>query len=392
MAQIESYKKNGKTFYRVINLYIGRDENTGKKKYKKKAGFKRKADAQLWIGKILELVEKNGTKSIYSREMTFGELYKLFLEHQRRNTTPANVQRLQQYMKHQVLPYLRNKKLKDIKVAYLQELVYQWHDNYKTYAQLRRRVSQVFGYAVSLEIIDTNPMAKTLLPRAKPDNETKLKFWTKEELHIFLDAVDEFGTPYMKIFFRLLSFTGMRRGEALALTWDDINFKKRELSITKTASTNEQMQTYIKNSPKTQSSIRTIVLDRMTLQLLKQWRNVQKEELLLYGYNSNDNEQLVFNYLKTNKVFDIKEPNRWMNDIIRKYNDGKKKTEQLPRITPHNLRHTHISLLLEAGVPLKEVSERVGHKNSKITFEIYAHVNKTQKKNAIEQFEKFMEI
>lgn len=83
-----------------------------------------------------------------------------------------------------------------------------------------------------------------------------------------------------------------------------------------------------------------------------------------------------------NNIYRPQAVNDWLNYLIKKYN--------LPLITPHNLRHTHVSLLLEAGVPLKEVSERVGHKDSKITMEIYAHISEEQEEKAVNTFMTFM--
>ncbi|MDR0922056.1 MAG: Arm DNA-binding domain-containing protein [Lactobacillales bacterium] len=83
MAQIESYKKNGKILYKVKNLYVGKNEITGKFKYKNKAGFKTKKETQLWISQTLLNVEKNGISNEMNDIETFEELYHLFLEHQR---------------------------------------------------------------------------------------------------------------------------------------------------------------------------------------------------------------------------------------------------------------------------------------------------------------------
>ncbi|GGI66287.1 site-specific integrase [Enterococcus alcedinis] len=75
-------------------------------------------------------------------------------------------------------------------------------------------------------------------------------------------------------------------------------------------------------------------------------------------------------------------PNQWLTSIIRKY--------KLPRITPHHFRHTHASLLLQAGIPIKEVSERLGHKDITITLEIYSHVMPEEKEKTATKFASFV--
>lgn len=74
--------------------------------------------------------------------------------------------------------------------------------------------------------------------------------------------------------------------------------------------------------------------------------------------------------------------NNWLNYLIKKYG--------LPHITPHHFRHTHVSLLLEAGVPLKEVSKRLGHKDGKITLEIYSHVMPKEEEKTATKFADFV--
>lgn len=289
-------------------------------------------------------------------------------------------------------------KIKDIKPAYLQKLVYKWHDKYKQYDYIRKMASQVFKYGVSLELIDSNPMAKTLLPRKK-DEQTSLKFWTKEQLIKFLQATKEYGNPKFIAFFRLLAYTGMRKGEALALNWGDIDLFKHKVHIHKTIAMDEFNKHYLENTPKTRNSIRTITIDIETVKTLMKWKNEQRERFLYRGINTNKPEQLVFSserILKDGSINSILSPslaNGWMNSIIMQYNAKQTKEEdKLPKITIHNLRHTHVSILLEAGVPIKEVSERVGHKDSKITLEIYAHVSEKQEEKSAEIFANYMAL
>lgn len=380
MATIEDYKKNDKTYYKVRNLFLGRNERTGKKKYKDKAGFKTKKEAQLWIGKVLEEVEKHGVSGEQSDVQTYNDLYQLFLEHQRKNTKPSTVAINRRYIEGHVLPQIGKMKLKDIKPAFLQKLVYQWHDKYKQYAYIRKVASQVFKYGVSLELIESNPMAKTLLPRPK-ECEKKLQFWTRQELNTFFEKLEDFGNKKQLTFFRVLAYTGMRKGEVLALQWQDIDFIKRKIKITKTIGMDEYNKQYVSSTPKTKNSIRTITIDEETVTMLKNWRIQQKQDYLLLGFNTTSEEQFLFTD-KQNRIYVPQTINDWLNYLIKKYD--------LPRITPHNLRHTHVSLLLEAGVPLKEVSERVGHKDSKITMEIYAHISEEQEEKAVDTFIEFM--
>lgn len=380
MATIETYKKNDKTYYKVRNLFLGRNELTGKKKYQDKAGFKTKKEAQLWIGKILENVEKHGVSGKQQDIKTYEDLYLLFLEHQRKNTKPSTVAINRRYIEGHVLPRIGKMKLNDIRPAFLQTLVYEWHDKYKQYAYIRKVASQVFKYGVSLELIENNPMAKTLLPRQK-ECEGKLKFWTKSELNHFFKCLNDFNNLKQLVYFRILAYTGMRKSEVLSLQWRDIDFLHHKIKITKTIGMDEHNNPYVSSTPKTKNSIRTITIDDETISLIEKWQKHQKSDYLTLGFNTANEQQFLFTDSKNN-IYRPQAVNDWLNYLIKKYN--------LPRITPHNLRHTHVSLLLEAGVPLKEVSERVGHKDSKITMEIYAHISEEQEEKAVNTFMTFM--
>ncbi|EAF6815807.1 site-specific integrase [Listeria monocytogenes] len=380
MATIEDYKKQNKTFYRVRNLFLGRDEITGKKKYKDKSGFKTKKEAQRWIGQALEATEKYGVSGQQQNIQTYKQLYLMFLEHQRKTTKPSSVAINRRFIEGHVLPIIGNMKLKDIKPAFLQTLVYEWHDNFAQYAYIRKVASQVFKYGISLEIIETNPMSKTLLPRPK-EAEKKLQFWTRQELKTFFEKLKDYGNPKIHAYFRLLAYTGMRKSEVLSLQWGDINYHTRKIRISKTIGMDEENKKYVSDTPKTKNSIRTITIDEESLHILSEWQNHQKDTFQLLGIDTTNPLQFIFTD-KKNHIYYPTAVNDWLDYLIKKFG--------LPRITPHNLRHTHVSLLLEAGVPLKEVSERVGHKDSKITLEIYAHISQEQEERTMDTFMKYM--
>lgn len=154
----------------------------------------------------------------------------------------------------------------------------------------------------------------------------------------------------------------------------------KEISINKAKSKGEGYRTIIQ-TPKTSSSIRTIKLDDKTLQILKLWKKRQKQDLLILGHNSLNSEQLIFSnpdntYLSATSI------REWLLRVQKNYN--------LKPITIHGLRHTHCSLLFESGASIKEVQERLGHKDVQTTMNIYAHVSEKAKDSAAEKFSNFM--
>lgn len=153
------------------------------------------------------------------------------------------------------------------------------------------------------------------------------------------------------------------------MTWQDIDFIKGTIDINKTVSIGYHNKVIITDG-KTKSSNRTIALDKETIQELKQWKQEQARELLKRGYNAMNKKQLVF----SNRY------NRHLEkNIINKKLYMYSKACNLPRITPHGLRHTHATLLFESGASIKQVQTRLGHRNARITIDIYTHITKDKR-------------
>lgn len=135
-------------------------------------------------------------------------------------------------------------------------------------------------------------------------------------------------------------------------------------------------------TPKTKNSIRKIVLDADTLRDLKQWHNYQRVSLLATGNPVAKNKQLVFSS-NENTLYNPTIDRAWLDSIY-------KQDETIKKITSHGFRHTHASLLFEAGATIKEVQERLGHADITTTMNIYAHVTESAKERTADLFAKFM--
>lgn len=380
MTQIKKYnKKDGSTAY-SFNLYVGRSPRTGKNVYRKRQGFKTKKQAQIALADLIKDVDQNGVDPKDSGIETFNDLYDSWVKQQRTKVKPSTMIMDKNVAEKHILPFLGSYKLSAIRVIDCQNLVNEWYEKgYKSYKLYRTLTGQILRYGEAMELISSNPMAKTLLPRKKEEKE-KLKYYTKEQLEHFFDCLKDNGDYKKFAYFRLLAFTGCRKSEILALQWKDIDFQKKTVSITKTVAFDEKNNAVLQ-SPKTGSSVRSISLDDETLTILKKWHIMQRTDYLSRGYNTSGNEQLLF----TNRYNAIQAPNsvtQWLSGLVKKYD--------LPKITPHHFRHTHASLLLQAGVPVKEVSERLGHKDISITLEIYSHVMPEEKEKTASKFANFV--
>ena len=377
MAKVTKYKKNNGQVAWMFKGHVATDPRTGQKVNTTRRGFNSKQEAQQ-VHDELAYEIKYGVKKKAS-EMTFEDLYEEWITHQRSSVKPSTVAISVRFAKNQILPEFGKLKLTDISVPYCQKILSKWHAKYKMWDSIRKQTGQILAYGVSMEYIDSNPMRKTIRPKHK-EYEEKRKFYTKDELNTLLDAFRDFGNTKQNAFFRLLAYTGMRKSEVLALQWKDIDMFNKELHVNKTVAIDEHKNIIIQ-TPKTKASRRTISLDKGTLAILNDWKIQQRTEYLKLGYNTSSEEQHVFTTLK-NTLYIPNTVNDWLRYILKKYN--------LPRITPHGFRHTHASLLLEAGESVKVVQQRLGHENSKVTLDIYAHITNNAPKKTGQDFADMM--
>jgi integrase len=187
-----------------------------------------------------------------------------------------------------------------------------------------------------------------------------MKTWTAAELRRFLAHVE--GERLYGAWV-VAATTGMRRGEVLALRWRDVDLTLGRLSISQQVTTLGNRP--VVSSPKTAKSRRLVALDPATVEALRGHRVAQAEERLLMGPGYRD-EDLVFAWPDGRPIHP---------DVFSQWFDRHLQAAGLPRIRLHDLRHTHATLALAAGIHPKVVSERLGHSTISITPDTYSHVS-----------------
>lgn len=381
--KIISYKnKKGETRYK-LRVFLGYDPVTGKKYETTRQGFITRTEAKNKASQLQiefssgKLTRKNATIK------TFQELFDLWFESYQTTVKQSTATDCWWLYKRYVKPKFGKLKIEKINVPFCQKAVNYWHKRYRQYRHIKNLTAQILNYAINLEIIDSNPMKKIVVPRSLEQKSSEENFYTRDELKYFFECLESIGDKRYITFFRLLTFTGLRKSEALSLQWKDINYKDSTVKIYKTLYFDARAHRVIVQAPKTTSSEREIELDAKTISLLKSWRLDQRERLLKSGINSMTSDQFLFTQMATNKLLIPNRANDWLNWIYKKYPQK--------RITVHGFRHTHASLLFEAGASIKEVQDRLGHSNSKTTLDIYTHVTQRAKRDTAEKFAKFMD-
>ncbi|MBK5348534.1 tyrosine-type recombinase/integrase [Bacillus sp. TH44] len=381
---IKAYNlKNGEKRYQ-FQIYIGIDPLTGKQQRTTRRGFKTKKEAELDLARIKLEISKGTFRKIQAE--TFEEIFNLWIQHYEKTVEQSTFTKTSTIFKKHIIPLLGEYKIEKISVEICQQCVNKWSTKLKKFRVVKSYASKVFDFAMKRDYILSNPFTLVEIPRIKKnsftDQETeKENFYTREELIHFLNCLEKEDNFKAYTLFRLLAFSGMRKGEALALTWNDINFTNQEIKINKAISRGKNNKLYIKS---TKTGIaRTIKMDNQTLEILKNWKESQKQDYLSIGYNTLQKDQLVFSNEK-NEFLQPTKTRKWILQAQKKYH--------LKQITTHGLRHTHCSLLFEAGASIKEVQDRLGHSDIKTTMDIYTHVTQKAKEEAIQKFESYLQM
>lgn len=377
-SAIKAYKKkDGKTYY-MFKVYLGSDPMTGKPQYTTRRGFKSLKEAEIALARI-QLEIANGTFQKRTYE-TYREVYDAWIETYKDTVEESTLNKTLKYFEHHILPEIGNYRIEQLNVDICQRFVNKLHGKLVKARAVKDYASKVLDYAVKRSLIQTNPFKLVEMPKKrapkKSVNRVERNFYTKEELNTLLYLMKKETNRKAYVAIHILAFTGMRKGELLALTWEDIDFEKKEMTINKAIARGLENTMYEK-STKTGVS-RTISLDNETINLLQEWQIDLKKTL---GRNFKKKKQLVMpneenNYLQPTKT------RKWLNYVIDKY--------KLPPLTTHGLRHTHTSMLIEAGANMKQVQQRLGHSDIKTTMDIYTHLSAHAEKETVNLFTNFL--
>ncbi len=232
--------------------------------------------------------------------------------------------------------------------------------------------------AYHLNMVERNPTIGAVIKGKK--KEKSIKFIDSYDIPLFLKTARQYGYTYW-IFYYFMIETGVRKGEAAAIQWTDINFKESTVTINKTLDFQANSDGELFGDPKTYKSKRTITIRKNLMDKLKfhlKWQNENKTQLDdQYKHDLN----LVFcredgSHLPKSSLFNS------FRRIL--------KQAGLPTLPIHSLRHTHVVLLLEAGWDMKSIQERVGHGSYQITADVYSHISKRLDEKEMNKFENHM--
>ena len=228
-----------------------------------------------------------------------------------------------------------------------------------TVRRVHATLHRAFRDAVKWGLVDSNPVSRADPPSPRADTPREMRTWRAEELKQFLSSV---APQEDRELWHVLAMTGLRRGEALGLRWCDVDFERASLSIRQTVITIGYE--VVVSGPKSSRGRRVVALDETTLKVLRYLKppDAHSDDLVFHRRGQ------PLHPVRVSKTF---------KRLVRQAG--------LPDIRLHDLRHTHATLALEAGIHPKIVSERLGHSTVALTLDIYSHCLQHMQHDAAEQ-------
>ncbi len=333
---------------------------TGKLRRKVKRSFATRKDAQEFERHFLD-AEKE------TPDMLFSSLVENYFNDEESRLKPTTLVNKRYIVDSKILPYFKDMKLSDITAVTVRTwqnvLLDHKKDNGETYSEtylktVNVQLSAILNYAVKYYGLKRNPC--TQAGSIGESNADEMNVWTREEFERFLTF--EPSKTY-RIAFSILFYTGIREGELLALRKSDISVDRMEISISKNFATVKGEEMIL--TPKTPWSKRVLPIHRKL-----------HDELIDYinGLYLEDDDRLFY-FKKTTLLKEFRRVN---------------KDSGLIALRVHDLRHSHVSMLINMGVPITEISKRLGHKNPSVTLKIYSHMYKRDERKIAERIDELL--
>lgn len=374
----EHKKKNGAIVYRA-SIYLGIDQVTGKKAKTSVTGRTRKEVKQKAKHAQDEFISNGYMVTKVVPIKNYQELAELWLESYQLTVKPQTFIATKRMLYNHLIPIFGTMKVDKLTVSYIQRFINDLSNQLVHYGVVHSINRRVLQYGVSLQLLPFNPARDVMLPKVPKKENKAIKFIASEDLKALMAYMEKLANKKFSYFFdyvlySVLLATGCRFGEVVALEWSDIDLENGTISITK----NYSRLLKLIGTPKSKAGVRVISIDKKTINLLRLYKNRQRQLFIETGARVS---AVVFST-------PLKE---YQNMATRQESLDRRITEiAIPRFTFHAFRHTHASLLLNAGISYKELQYRLGHATLAMTMDIYGHLSMDKEKEAVSFYEKAM--
>lgn len=352
-------RKRSKNYIVYLEYF---DKNTNKKRQKNMGSYPLKRDASKRLNEVKEEIYKD--ELLIPNEMVLEDYILDFLEKYKVNLSITTYKVYTRICKKYIIPLLGDIKICEIKPIHIQDYVDDLLDllTPQTIKVHLNVLNLSLKRAYRLKLIKENPVQFVEVPK---NRKYKNEIYNAEDMQKLLEKC--YGTS-MELPIVLAGGLGLRISEILGLTWNNVDFSNFTITIDKITVRNDGK--VILKDPKTESSIRTISAPKEVILMLKQ---LKKDRLAAKLKGEKSHRELIFHDKNLNPI---------APDVLSKKFRLFLKDNNLKHIRFHDLRHSHVTLLIDAKVPIKVISERVGHSNINTTLNIYSHTLKEMDQEA----------
>lgn len=397
----------------------------GKRKHISKAGFRTKKEAEIAGNAALAQYNSAG-KHFTPAEISVADFFDYWLENYSKvNSSDNTTLGYKSIVENHIKPRLGLYRLRAIDTVAIQTFINAMHTENEFSQSYIKNILKVVKNGLkyahkTAKFINENPAEDVTTPNIDPEEEEILVL-TKEEVADILDRFKK--SPFQYYPMLIAYYTGLRVSEVFGLTWNDIDFEKKTLTVNKIAkkfdynAKNEKGYRGIKGKSKTiwylgacktKSSYRTISIGDTLINALLDYKELQEANKREYGdfyIRTYAKDELTNNKRKVKRIIqaenssNIEEPFEEVNLICVRENGAFSGTDSMKYPSQvinsklginfkfHALRHTHATMLIEQGLPIKAVSERLGHSSSQITWDVYVKVTEKMETEVVETFE-----
>lgn len=363
---IKEYEtKSGEKRY-MFQTYAGKDLFTGKKQYVTRRGFKSYPEAN----HAFNVIKAQGAKQT-TASMSLNKLEELWWKSYLPTVRESTAKKFEEFYRLNIEETLGQRSLKDITPVQWQHFADDLAKKYVNYKRWLNYLKRIYAYAIALKLIDDNPFNHIIIPKrtSRKRRDTSDNFYNRNELDQFLLTAQDYSFEAY-IYFYLLAGTGMRKGEALALHWSDVDFDNMMVNIHRTLTLDLDNNVFEQETTKSKAGLRIVPLPAKLVTELKKYR-VQS-----HSFN------LLFSTL-SGGVLTLSKPQQWLDEIYARNDD-------LRHITIHGFRHTFASMVFSSNSEIKPTDMRdlLGHETVEMSLNIYTHVTDQSKQRIQETINK----
>lgn len=380
--------KNGRVTYRwQLSVPVDPFNPSGPKIRKGKSGYETKSKADKELRIAMRLVEEG--KSAKPTNVTVGEYAVEYLSSlQLANST---IRGYNKNFRNHIEPHLGQMKMKDVIPMTIAKYYKMLQSNGRrdskdfggglsasTVNKIHVLIGSIFESAVRDGVITTNPFRTDSTKINAPTGRTiraqkkEIAHWNPEQFLAFYEWNKDVHEDDLYTLWKFFGETGVRRGEAIAVQWDDINFETKQVSIRRAADSAKTKQVKTTKTMKDRNIL-------MSAELVGLLQNYKTARARTFGLQFVSGPSFVFGN-EHNELRNVNAVTERWRRIVKK---AQQSVPELPWVTLKGLRHTHASLLLQAGANPKIVQERLGHSSIQTTLNIYSHVTPPMQESAL---------